>query len=127
MPGIGSYSASVVLATLFGRREPFLDVNMARVLERFFGPRKYANIRDDPYLHTLAARFVASPYFMDLNLAMLDLGALVCRPRPHCDLCPLGRRCRFNVSRVRSARAVPPRKGSPRCAGPEVGPICNSD
>ncbi len=38
---------------------PLLDVNMSRVLERYFGPRSLADIRYDPYLQNLAQRLVA--------------------------------------------------------------------
>src|SRR5205823_5501423 len=54
LPGIGQYIASAVLLTLYNQPEPLMDVNMARVLERFFGPRKLADIRYDPYLQTLS-------------------------------------------------------------------------
>src|SRR6266550_4086074 len=37
LPGIGPYTASAVLAIVYGRAEPLLDVNMARCLWRFFG------------------------------------------------------------------------------------------
>jgi A/G-specific adenine glycosylase len=37
LPGIGSYTASAVLAIVYGRAEPLLNVNMARLLRRFLG------------------------------------------------------------------------------------------
>ncbi len=37
--GIGPYTASTVLVAVYGLHEPFIDVNMARVLSRFFGIR----------------------------------------------------------------------------------------
>lgn len=94
LPGIGQYIASAVLLFKFGDREPLLDVNMARVLERVFGPRKLADIRYDPQLQALARSAVDSQYSKELNWAFLDLGALVCRPRnPKCGVCPLAARC----------------------------------
>ncbi len=54
LPGVGQYIASALLTVCFGRREPLLDENMARVLERFFGPRHLADIRFDPYLQQLS-------------------------------------------------------------------------
>jgi adenine-specific DNA glycosylase len=35
--GIGPYTASAVMAAVFGLQEPLIDVNMVRVLCRFFG------------------------------------------------------------------------------------------
>lgn len=37
LPGIGPYTASAVMAAVYGLHEPLVDVNMARVLGRFFG------------------------------------------------------------------------------------------
>jgi adenine-specific DNA glycosylase len=48
LPGIGQYVANAVLLFAHGRSEPLLDANVARVLERHFGPRRlaaYATIR----------------------------------------------------------------------------------
>lgn len=58
LPGIGQYIANAVLVTVHGEAEPLIDVNMARVLERFFGPRQLADIRHDPYLQTLARKVI---------------------------------------------------------------------
>lgn len=96
IPGIGQYTASAVLLFCHQKPEALLDVNMARVLERYFGPRKLADIRRDPYLQALARQVVATSDPIAINWAILDLGALVCRPhRPLCDECPLVRGCNF--------------------------------
>jgi len=63
---------------------------MARVLERYFGPRKLADIRYDPYLQKLAHRVVDCEAPAAVNWAILDLAALVCKARgPRCSQCPL--------------------------------------
>jgi hypothetical protein len=54
----GQYIANAVLLLCHGEPQPLLDVNMARVLERVFGPKKLADIRYDPYLQQLAMRIV---------------------------------------------------------------------
>lgn len=96
LPGIGQYIASAVLLTLYNKPEPLIDVNMARVLERFFGPRKLADIRYDPYLQTLARSVVDLEESLQINWAILDLGALVCKGGvPLCPKCPLRTMCKF--------------------------------
>lgn len=96
LPGIGQYIATAVLLTFYKQPEPLVDVNMARVLERFFGPRKLADIRYDPYLQTLAHRIVNTENSLQVNWAILDLGALVCRNgTPLCRQCPLRAQCNF--------------------------------
>lgn len=96
LPGIGQYIANAVLLTLYNQPEPLLDVNMARVLERFFGPRKLADIRYDPYLQTLSRSIVNAERSLQLNWAILDLGALICKNGiPLCQRCPLKVKCNF--------------------------------
>jgi A/G-specific adenine glycosylase len=94
--GVGQYTASAILAVVYGRAEPLVDANAARVLGRFFGPQTFSDIGRDPTLHALARRVVLGKQSLLVSWAILDFGALVCRPRrPHCQECPLRRRCGF--------------------------------
>jgi A/G-specific adenine glycosylase len=96
LPAIGQYIANAVQMFCHNQPKPLLDVNMARVLERFFGPRKLADIRYDPYLQDIAGRVVPKKNAKEFNWAVLDLAALVCRPRkPLCDSCPLHSKCQL--------------------------------
>lgn len=96
LPGVGQYIASAVMAGCFGAREPLLDVNMARVLSRVFGPGFMADLRVDPYLQQLSRLILSEGPVMNLNWAILDLGALICKSRlPHCPACPLKSRCLY--------------------------------
>jgi len=93
LPGVGQYIANSILLFCHGSSQPLLDTNMARVLERYFGKRRLADIRYDPYLQELASRVVEHEDSASVNWAILDLAALVCRPRPRCSECPLSRDC----------------------------------
>ena len=94
LPGIGQYIANAVLLFCHGQPQPLLDVNMARVLERVFGPRKLADIRYDPYLQELARNVVRCKTSAKLNWAILDIAATVCLLRnPCCSECPLTSVC----------------------------------
>lgn len=94
LPAVGQYVASAILMFIHGQAEPLLDTNMARVLERYFGPRDLVDIRFDPYLQSLAKQFVSHGTGREVNWAVLDLGARVCKPRePVCEQCPLARGC----------------------------------
>lgn len=100
LPGVGQYIASAVLLFCYGLQEPLIDVNMARVLERVFGPRKLADIRYDPYLQRLARNIVRCETPAELNWATFDLAATICLPRkPRCSDCPLVSMCRNAASR----------------------------
>lgn len=95
VPGIGQYVAGSLLAVKYGKEEPMLDVNMARVLERYFGERELADIRDDPWLQTLSRIACGGP---EMGWAALDFGAAVCRARiPRCGTCALAG-CRSSSS-----------------------------
>ena len=94
LPGIGQYITNAILLFCHGIPRPLLDVNMARVLERVFGPRKLADIRYDPYLQELARKVVRCKSPARLNWAILDLAAMTCLARkPRCDECPLVSTC----------------------------------
>lgn len=96
LPSVGQYIANAILLFTQDRPEPLLDVNMARVLERFFGPRKLADIRYDPYLQKLARDILPRKGAKEFNWAVLDFAALVCRARqPLCPTCILRTRCLF--------------------------------
>lgn len=96
IPLFGQYIANAIEQVIFNRPRPLLDVNMARLLERYFGPRKLADIRYDPYLQELAQRVVSHPGAKQLNWAILDFAALVCTAaNPRCPGCPLNHDCAY--------------------------------
>ena len=93
--GIGPYTASAVLAIVYGRAEPLLDVNMARLLGRLLGSPGSPGAGTKGPLHAFALRLVSGKRSLEVNWAVLDFGALVCRARrPRCPECPLRTRCR---------------------------------
>lgn len=99
LPGVGQYIGNAIMLFAWNRSVPLLDVNMARVLERVFGSRKLADIRYDPFLQGLAASVLRASKPMNLNWAVLDLGALICRPaKPLCNKCPVSGMCQARVS-----------------------------
>lgn len=96
LPNVGQYIANSIELFCHGRPKPLLDVNMVRVLERFFRPRLLVDIRNDPFLQELAQRAVDPEHPEGYNWAVLDLGALICtRSSPRCCECPLRRKCRY--------------------------------
>lgn len=96
LPGIGQYIASAIMLFCHGDRQPLLDANMARVLERCFGARKLADIRYDPWLQALSKRIVAHQQAKQINWAILDLAAKICTiKQPQCTICPVRSCCRY--------------------------------
>jgi A/G-specific adenine glycosylase len=96
LPGVGQYIASSILLFCFQQKEPLLDVNMQRVIERFFGPRRLVDIRYDPYLQNLSRLIVSCSNPIDINYGVLDFASLVCKIKePLCLSCLIRKRCLF--------------------------------
>jgi A/G-specific adenine glycosylase len=116
--GIGPYTAGAVLAIVYGRAEPLLDVNMARLLVRFLGSSQGAEASPKRKLYALALRLVRGKSSLGVSWAALDFGALVCRARrPLCHECPLRARCQYARSlQLRSTPSADVLSGS-RSAG----------
>lgn len=104
LPGISQYMASAILLLCYGQKEPLLDVNMARILERVYGPRKLADIRYDPFLQEIAHSTVEVADPIKVNWAVMDLAATTClRNIPRCSECPLANMCRHASSLASSS------------------------
>jgi A/G-specific adenine glycosylase len=98
LPAVGQYVAYAIQSYRGIWRFPLLDAGMARVIERCFGPRELADIRYDAKLQEICQRVVDTEQPLKISWAILDLAALVCRPKnPLCDKCPVERLCRFSV------------------------------
>jgi A/G-specific adenine glycosylase len=93
LPGVGAYTAAAVAAIAFGQPANVVDGNVERVMARLFAvetPLPAAK-RD---LAALAARLVTADRPGDWAQALMDLGAVVCRPRaPLCETCPVSAFC----------------------------------
>ncbi|MCT4645799.1 MAG: hypothetical protein N4A74_12500 [Carboxylicivirga sp.] len=98
IPMMGQYTTNAYELYVLKKRSPLLDVNMARLLERYFGGRKLVDIRHDPYLQKLAYRVVNLEKTKELNWAILDYASLVCKKvNPKCNSCILFENCKYNV------------------------------
>ncbi len=120
LPGVGRYTAGAVASIAFGRREPVVDGNVARVLCRL------QRLRGNPKTPPLAERLwrIARAWLPprragDFNQALMELGATVCLPRnPLCPACPLRRRCAARArGEERRLPRAPRRKALPHVEG----------
>jgi A/G-specific adenine glycosylase len=89
LPGVGRYTAAAIAAQADDVDVPAVEVNVRRVVERVTGVRLSERAAEEASVH------VASGLRgRDRLLALMDVGALVCKPRaPRCPECPLRRRC----------------------------------
>ena len=93
LPGVGAYTAGAVAAIAFGERTAAVDGNVARILARLSAlPTPIAASRRE--IAEMAQALVPADRPGDFAQALMDLGAMVCRPRnPACGACPLFADC----------------------------------
>ena len=104
LPGIGRYTAGAICSIAFDQPDPILDGNVVRVLTRLYGIT--GNTRSQPVnkrlwkaaqelVETAAGLRTEHPRpCASLNQALMELGALVCKPKqPECSRCPLQEDC----------------------------------
>ena len=113
LPGVGAYTAAAVAAFAFGRRTCVVDTNVRRVLVRVVQGRAQAAPSLTRAERDLAAALVPADAADAAvwNVAVMELGALVCTARgPDCAACPLVDRCAW-VRAGRPAYDGPARRG----------------
>lgn len=96
MPMMGQYITNAYELYVLHKRMALLDLNMTRILERLFGKREMADIRYDKHLQELSSMVVNHEKTKELNWAILDFAALVCKIRPLCMDCVLKKICKSN-------------------------------
>ena len=98
LPGVGDYFAAAVLSIAFGQVLAVVDGNVKRVLSRLLEIDAPVNRSGSHQIFRVPAMDLICPKQpADFNQAMMELGALVCRPKqPDCDNCPLAGLCLAN-------------------------------
>lgn len=95
LPGVGEYMTAAVMSMAFGHALAVVDGNVKRVIARLYA---IADPTDRPAGNRIvrgrAQALLAPDDPGEFNQAMMELGALVCRPRaPACPSCPLAESC----------------------------------
>lgn len=93
LPGIGPYTARAILAFAFERDVAVVDTNIARILARTNGERLTPK-----HAQAAADSLVPQGDGWAWNQVIMDLGALLCRPSPRCEHCPLSASCAWNAA-----------------------------
>lgn len=98
LPGVGRYMARVVLATVCGAPRAFADTNVVRVVSRLT-----CRELDERGAEEWLEANVPPDLLRDVNVALIDLAASVCKPRrPRCSACPLSPWCCSRASAGRT-------------------------
>ena len=94
LPGVGDYTANAILAIVFNKSFIPLDGNIERVLKRYLYLKKNKEIQKD-YVIKKKSVFGISSRSSDYAQALMELGALICKPtNPLCNQCPISKKCK---------------------------------
>lgn len=95
LPGVGDYTAAAVASMAFGEPVAAVDGNVRRVLARVAATEIGDRATQQATIVRAAAQaLVEGARPGDVNQALMELGATVCRPRrPSCSVCPLAEAC----------------------------------
>jgi len=92
--GVGTYIANAVLCLAFGKSVPLVDGSVRRVFCRCLGYASGKPAYADKELWGHAHRMLPDGNVREYNLALLDLGALVCtHHKPAHEVCPIRSLC----------------------------------
>ena len=102
LPGVGTYTASALLAFRHGIRVPVLDTNVRRVLVRFLDGREFPPHTTPSKAETMRAEAILPEdghRAAEVSLALMEFGALVCTQlSPSCDECPISNNCTWALA-----------------------------
>ena len=88
LPGIGDYTANVLLALIYNQPRVALDGNVKRVLSRL------DNINTEETVNLFRTKRNG-----DLAEALIEFGALICKPKdPRCHECKIKKMCAYYAS-----------------------------
>jgi len=98
LPGIGDYTANVLLALIYNQPRVALDGNVKRVLSRLF------NINTENAVNLFKTKRNG-----DLAEALMEFGALICKSKnPRCHECKIRKMCKYYAleSKIRFKRKI---------------------
>ena len=95
LKGVGEYTAAAIASIAFGEAKAVVDGNVFRVLSRVFGIASAIDTASGKKeFQRLAENLLDKNHPGDHNQALMELGALVCKPKnPNCNTCPCSRFC----------------------------------
>jgi len=95
LKGVGHYIANSVCCFYFNKRVPIIDINTSRVISRVFGIENKTDLRRNFELFAKAAQLLPARNYKRFNWTLLDFGALVCKAKPQCNVCPISKHCDY--------------------------------
>jgi A/G-specific adenine glycosylase len=95
LKGIGPYTAAAIASFAFNEPRAVVDANVFRVLSRIFGLETPIDSVEGKRIFTEIANDLIHKQEPALfNQAIMDFGAVVCKPVPNCKQCPFNGHCK---------------------------------
>ncbi len=112
IPGFGPYTAGAVISFAFHKRAAAVDGNVTRVIARLFAIEDFvekSGVQQQIREMVLGILPEKEPWVA--MEAFIELGALICKKKPECALCPLENVC--EAKRLGLVENLPKKKPSP--------------
>jgi len=94
LKGIGPYTAAAIASFAFNEQRAVVDGNVFRVLARIFGIEEpIDSTKGKKAFNALADKLLDKKNPALYNQAIMDFGAVVCKPVPICEQCPFKQKC----------------------------------
>ena len=86
--GVGDYIAGAFMIFYKGENHPIIDSNIRRIFKRYF---EISNDKEiSSYLIENFPKRIKKFYY-----GIIDFGALICKPKPNCNICPMSNSCKY--------------------------------
>ena len=98
LPGIGEYTANILLALIYNQPRIGIDGNVKRVFSRLFNKSLDSyNEKRKLFLY----KSFSNSRSADLAEALMEFGAVICKPKnPECLICNLKKDCHYTKNKV---------------------------
>lgn len=95
LKGVGNYTAAAISSIVFNEPHAVVDGNVFRVLSRFLADKiPITTGKGKKHFTNIANTFLDKNNPGEFNQAMMELGALICKPKnPLCSDCPIEKWC----------------------------------
>ena len=101
LKGVGPYTAAAIASFAFNEPRAVLDGNVFRVLARIFGIDKAIDSTEGKKFFNQFANELLDKEKPGLyNQAIMDFGAIICRPAPLCEQCSFNKYCKAFLNKT---------------------------
>ena len=106
LPAVGEYIADAILCFAYKKDVAVVDSNVCRIIGRLYNKKAKGEARRDPQFREAINQLLPPGKAREFNWAMIDFGALICKPKPQCSKCPLNLYCCYylNNEQLQSCR-----------------------